>query len=212
LSIRASFFFTMIYPVKTPSILRKIYPSLTWHKSREKRILYLTFDDGPSPGITDEVLKILGEHDVKACFFLIGDKIQKFPQVYNSLVENGHQIGNHTYHHLNGWKTSTEAYLDNFHRCAELIQSNLFRPPHGRIKSSQIKLLKDQEIIMWDVLSGDFDPKLSGQDCLNNLIENVENGSIIVMHDSEKAKEKVLFALPKFLKWAKQQEYEFGLL
>ncbi len=202
----------MIYPVKTPAIFRKLFPSLIWHKGRDQKIVYLTFDDGPSPEITDQVVEILDEHQVKACFFLIGDKIQKYPETYNLLLQKGHQIGNHTFHHLNGWRTSTDKYVDNFNQCADLIDSHLFRPPYGRIKSSQIKALQDQDIIMWDVLSGDFDPKLSGQDCLNNLTENVENGSIIVMHDSEKAKEKVLYVLPKFIVWAKEQGYSFGLL
>ncbi len=208
----ASFFFIMIYPVKTPAILTKMYPSLTWFKNRGEKTIYLTFDDGPSPGITNWVLDMLKKHKAKACFFLIGDKIQKYPDTFDLILQHDQQIGNHTYNHLNGWRTVTKDYITNFNKCAELMDTPLFRPPYGRIKASQIKALKDQKIIMWDVLSGDFDPKLSKEDCLLNLINNVENGSIIVMHDSEKAKEKVLYVLPRFLAWAEEKGFSFGLL
>lgn len=205
------FFFTMVYPIKIPALVRALYPGLTWHKDRNKKELYLTFDDGPSPEITEEVLTVLEKFQVKACFFLIGDKIRKFPEVYTLLKNSPHQIGNHTYNHLNGWKTKTSIYLENIAQCDHLIHSKLFRPPYGKIKRSQINKIRDKEIIMWDVLSGDFDTKLSGKDCLNNLISKTENGSIIVMHDSEKAKERLLYALPRFLEWAIGEGYSFKL-
>ncbi len=201
----------MIYPVKTPAILPKLYPSLIWNMSREERVLYLTFDDGPSPEITEKVINILDKYNVKACFFLIGDKVNRYPELFKLLQSKGHQIGNHTYNHLNGWRSSTSDYLANFKQCEKLVDSNLFRPPYGRIKSSQIKALKEQTIIMWDVLSGDFDSNLTPKGCLKNLTDNVENGSIIVMHDSKKSEEKVLYALPIFLDWAKKEGYTFGL-
>lgn len=188
----------MWYPVKSPFWLRAIYPQLTWHKSRQKKTIYLTFDDGPIPDVTPSILKILKQHEVKATFFCVGENIRKHPEIFEQIIADGHAIGNHTYNHLKGWKTSKNQYLDNVNQCQTLTKSKLFRPPYGRgTRAQYTQLTKTHEIIMWDVMSGDFDLSISPQKCLNNVLENTTNGSIIVFHDSIKAKPRVLHALPK---------------
>ena len=150
-----------MYFVKTPWLLKQFYPNLLWNKNRDSKIIYLTFDDGPIPIVTPFVLKILKKYNAKATFFCIGDNIQKHPDIFLSVKEDGHIIGNHTFNHLKGWKTEDDVYVKNMHGCQELTQTNLFRPPYGRIKKSQVRALKslypDLNIVMWDVLSGDFD-------------------------------------------------------
>ncbi|MDQ0969765.1 peptidoglycan/xylan/chitin deacetylase (PgdA/CDA1 family) [Flavobacterium sp. W4I14] len=180
-----------MYLIKSPLLLKWYYPSLLWNKSRTEKVIYLTFDDGPIPNVTDFVLKTLKVFNAKATFFCIGDNIVKHPEVFERVKNDGHAIGNHTFNHLKGWKTDNETYLQNTLKCQELTQTNLFRPPYGRIKKSQISNLKSQisgfQIVMWDVLSGDFDTKLSPEKCYQNVIKHTENGSIIVFHDSLKA-------------------------
>src|SRR5215217_680597 len=153
-----------MYLVKSPFLLKWYYPSLTWNKTRKEKVIYLTFDDGPIPDVTPFVLKTLKDFNAKATFFCIGDNIRKHPEIFRQLKKEGHQIGNHTFNHLKGWKTADDMYLDNFEKCQ--AQTN---------------------IIMWDVLSGDFDIKLSPEKCYENVINNTRNGSIIVFHDSLKA-------------------------
>lgn len=202
-----------MYLAKAPILLQWLYPTLTWHRSRSEKCLYLTFDDGPIPDVTPNIIKILEGYGVKATFFCVGENIKKHPDLFNSLVERGHRIGNHTYHHLNGWKTDTETYLDNISRCQQLINTDLFRPPYGRGSRAQYALLRQQyEIIMWDVLSGDFDVKLSPQDCLANVIRHARNGSIIVFHDNVKAIPRVTYALPRAIEHWLAQGYTFGVL
>lgn len=205
-----------MYLVKSPFWLRLLYPSLTWHKNRKEKSIYLTFDDGPVPVVTSFVLKTLESFDIKATFFCIGDNIIENPGLYHEIVNNGHQVGNHTHNHLNGWQTTDAVYIENIEKCSQLMASSLFRPPYGSIKKSQISNLKSQasnwQIIMWDVLSGDFDQKTSPQKCLENVVKNTENGSVIVFHDSVKAFPRLEFALPRSLEFLKQKGYRFKVL
>ncbi len=213
-----------MYLIKTPLLLKKIYPSsLLWNLSRDKKVIYLTFDDGPIPIVTPWVLKTLKNFNIKATFFCIGENITKYPEIFNQLKADEHAIGNHTYNHLKGWITENKTYLENYNQCQQLTQTNLFRPPYGRMKHSQIKLLtKDQEsieksnpplkIIMWDILSGDFDIKLSPEKCLKNVIKYTENGSIVVFHDSLKAWDRLEYTLPKAIKYWLEKGFTFDTL
>jgi len=205
-----------MYLVKSPFLLKWYYPSLVWNKTRTDKVVYLTFDDGPIPVVTDFVLNTLKSFNCKATFFCIGDNISKHPEIFERLNAEGHAVGNHTFNHLKGWKTKDDIYIHNFSQCQQLTQSNLFRPPYGRIKKSQISRLKQinpsLNIIMWDVLSGDFDLNLSPEKCYQNVIKNTANGSIIVFHDSLKAFERLQYALPAALKFLTAQGYSFRTL
>jgi peptidoglycan/xylan/chitin deacetylase (PgdA/CDA1 family) len=205
-----------MYLIKSPLLLKWYYPSLVWNKSRTDKVIYLTFDDGPIPDVTDFVLKTLNSFKAKATFFCIGDNIVKHPQVFERLLADGHRIGNHTYNHLKGWETGNHTYVQNFSKCQELTGTALFRPPYGRIKKAQINLIKtlhpNIQIIMWDVLSGDFDTKLSPENCLKNVIKHAGNGSIIVFHDSLKAYDRLQYALPRTLKHFQDLGFTFSTL
>lgn len=205
-----------MYLVKSPLLLKWYYPSLVWNKSRSDKVVYLTFDDGPIPVVTEFVLNTLKSFQCKATFFCIGDNICKHPEIFQQLKTDGHTIGNHTYNHLKGWKTADETYIRNFQQCQQLTQTNLFRPPYGRIKKSQIKILKkinpQLNLIMWDVLSGDFDLHLSPEKCTQNVTRNTTNGSIIVFHDSLKAFDRLKVALPAVLQFLTNEGYQFHTL
>lgn len=205
-----------MYLIKSPLLLKWYYPSLLWNKSRTEKVIYLTFDDGPIPNVTDFVLKTLKVFNAKATFFCIGDNIVKHPEVFERVKNDGHAIGNHTFNHLKGWKTDNETYLQNTIKCQELTQTNLFRPPYGRIKKSQISNLKSQipelQIVMWNVLSGDFDINLTPEKCYQNVIKHTENGSIIVFHDSLKAFDRLSYTLPKVLAYFTEKGFTFSTL
>ena len=205
-----------MYLVKSPRLLKKLYPALIWDVKPAKPCIYLTFDDGPIPIVTPFVLNILQRYNAKATFFCIGDNVTKHPEIFEQVKKAGHAIGNHTYNHLKGWKTSDETYLENTLKADELLHTNLFRPPYGRIKRSQIKLLKSAKpeikIMMWDVLSGDFDIGLSPERCLKNVLKHTESGSIIVFHDSLKAFERLKYVLPKAMGAWNKKGFEFGIL
>ncbi|WP_316835891.1 polysaccharide deacetylase family protein [Pedobacter nutrimenti] len=205
-----------MYLVKSPLLLKWYYPSLVWNKSRSDKVIYLTFDDGPIPDVTDFVLKTLKSFQAKATFFCIGDNITKYPEIFQRVIDDGHRIGNHTYNHLKGWKTTDELYLRNFSKCQELTATDLFRPPYGRIKKSQIKEIRNyypnMKIIMWDVLSGDFDINLAPHKCLKNVIKHTANGSVIVFHDSLKAFDRLEYALPRTLQHFHERGYVFETL
>jgi len=190
-----------MYLVKTPWFIKQFYSGLLWNKRADGKRVYLTFDDGPIPIVTPFVLNILKEYQAKATFFCIGDNVRKHPDVFEQVKAAGHSIGNHTFNHLKGWKTENQIYLDNYLKADQLIPSNLFRPPYGRIKRSQIRLLRahrpDLQIVMWDVLSGDFDLKLSPEACLENVLRHVWPGSIVVFHDSLKAFDRLEYVLPR---------------
>lgn len=205
-----------MYLIKTPFFLRWIYPSLIWRKSNSSHSIYITFDDGPIPKVTPFVLETLKKYNAKATFFCIGDNVRKHPGIFEDIKKEGHAIGNHTYNHLKGWKTSTTQYIDNYLKCDELVDSSLFRPPYGRIKRRQISKLKqlksDLKIIMWDVLSGDFDQNLSPEECLNNVLKYTGPGSIIVFHDSLKAFHRLEYVLPRALEKWDSEGYKFAIL
>ena len=192
--------------------MRALYPSFTWQMPENDRNIYLSFDDGPHPEVTSFVLDQLNDYNAKASFFCIGDNIIKYPQVYERIVNEGHTVGNHTQNHLNGWKSGTAKYLENVDAASAYIQSDLFRPPYGKIKRFQAKQLQENKglkIIMWSVLSGDFDQQILPEKCLQNVLLNTRSGSIVVFHDSEKAWKRLAYALPKVLEYFTEKGYSF---
>jgi peptidoglycan/xylan/chitin deacetylase (PgdA/CDA1 family) len=203
-----------------------MYPSLIWEKPTEEKILYLTFDDGPHPGATPFVLDQLKKYKAKATFLCIGKNVVEQSEIYRRIFDEEHKAGNHTFNHLNGWKTNNKTYIKNIFEAAKYIDSDLFRPPYGRITKFQASLLSNAryevpdtnnlnfrfKIIMWSILSGDFDPKISPQRCFENVIFNAKPGNIIVFHDSTKAWDKMSFALPKVLEHFSKQGYNFKAL
>lgn len=200
-----------MYAVTSPSLLRLAMPkSLVWQMPSLKKILYLTFDDGPVTGITEEALNILERFGAKATFFCVGDNVRKHPGSYQKILEDGHAVGNHTFHHLNGWKCSDEHYFRDIQLCSELVDSKLFRPPYGRIRRRQArKLASEYKIIMWSVLGGDFDPKVTVERCCRNIFRNTKPGAIIVLHDQLKSANTMLKALPLILDHYKKRGFEF---
>ena len=207
------------YWVKTNAIIKKIFSNYVWDIPNKDNKIYLTFDDGPSPEITNWILAQLEKHSVKATFFCIGNNIDKYPALFNELIRAGHSIGNHTYDHVNGWKSQAAGYINNVAQCAASISqhgntavanSPLFRPPYGHIKARQSsRLIKaGYKIIMWDVLSADFDTSISPEQCLQNVIANLTSGSIVVFHDSVKAFKNLEYVLPRTLDFIKQQGYK----
>lgn len=200
------------YFVKTPWWLKKFYPARLWSVATRKKELFLTFDDGPHPSVTPFVLDELKKYNAKATFFCIGKNVMAFPEIYQRIQHEGHRVGNHTQHHLNGWKTTTEEYLADTAEAAKYIRSDLFRPPYGRIRGSQAKKMKEYKIVMWDVLSGDFDTGLSKERCLHHVIWNTRRGSVIVFHDSEKAFPRLEYVLPATLTYFSMQGYTFKSL
>lgn len=204
----------MLYITTTPWWLRMMFPAgLTWNIPTAEKILYLTFDDGPTPKATSFVLDELKKYNAKATFFCIGENVQRYPQVYQRLFTDGHRVGNHTHNHLNGFNTKDELWLNNVKEAAKWIDSDLFRPPYGKIRNFQAKVLKEANppfrIIMWSVISADFDDKISPQKSFSNVKKNVKPGSIVVFHDSEKAFPNLRFALPETLKLFSSEGYRF---
>ena len=203
----------MFYFVKTPLLLKKFYPSCIWDIPTKQKIIYLSFDDGPHPVATPFVLDELKKYNAKATFFCIGKNVVENPGIYKRILEEGHRVGNHTHNHLNGWKVSDNAYLGNIQQAAKYIDSNLFRPPYGRIKKFQVSCLKTNfKIIMWDVLSADFDEKISAETCALNVMRNAKEGSIVVFHDSEKAFSRMKIALPQTLSFFSDKGYNLGVI
>jgi peptidoglycan/xylan/chitin deacetylase (PgdA/CDA1 family) len=196
-------------PAQTPALVKKIYYSLTWDFRVLGDEVLLTFDDGPTPGITEQVLDILKTCGAGASFFCIGRNAERNPELIRRINEEGHTIGNHTYSHLNGMKTRNRDYFDDIELARSLVPAGLFRPPYGMIRPSQIRYLRKlYTIIMWDVMSYDYDAGVTKEKCLDNVLKNVKPGSIVVFHDSLKASEKVLFALPKVLEFLKEKKYK----
>ncbi|MFO8087165.1 MAG: polysaccharide deacetylase family protein [Bacteroidales bacterium] len=203
-----------MYLVKSPKFLSKLTHShLTWQLDKDRPFLYLTFDDGPIPGLTADILDILSEKKVQATFFHVGDNIRKHPRIFEHVRNNGHAVGNHTMHHLNGWRTPNLQYIKDIMEVDEYYKTRLFRPPYGRIKPSQVRLLRQYyQIVMWSVMSGDFDRLTSKEQCYQNVANHIQAGAIIVFHDNLKAKENVLYALPRIIDYAKNLGYEFKIL
>lgn len=202
-----------MYLVRPPYLLTSVYPGLIWRKDPAQKKIYLTFDDGPVPIVTPWVLDLLEKEKLKATFFCVGKNAEENPHLLERIQSEGHGLGNHTYDHVKGWDTHTFTYLKSVEKCAAIVPSKLFRPPYGRAKKTQLSLLsKKYSIIMWDVLSGDYDKATDPEKCLKNVIDNTRPGSIIVFHDSYKAQQKMEYALPRFIEYAKKEGYEFDLL
>ena len=203
----------MFYLVKTPAWVDKVFKRRIWRIDTDEKLLYLTFDDGPHPDHTVYVLDLLKQYQAKATFFCIGKNVKAYPAIYQRILDEGHTVGNHTYNHLNGSKTSDAVYLDNIRAAQQYIDSNLFRPPYGRISSFQVEQLLAAgyklTTVMWSVLSGDFDTRISKEQCRNNVILNAGPGSIIVFHDSEKASERMKFALAETLSFFEKRGFSF---
>lgn len=203
----------MGYWVKTPDLLKPLAGHLLWSLDHLTKEVFLTFDDGPTPHITYEVLDILDQFKAKATFFCIGGNVKALPDVYSEILERGHKTGNHTWNHMSGWSYSDYSYFKNVTECAQVVDSNLFRPPYGQITPSQIRGLKAKyKLVMWDVLSGDWDKNVSPEQCLGNVIKHTKGGSIIVFHDSEKAKKNMLYTLPKSLEKLSADGYKFSVI
>lgn len=186
---------------------------LKWDASAEGKSLYVTFDDGPNPETTPLILDMLNSFDAKASFFCVGENVSKHPETFRSILDAGHAVGNHAYNHLKGWKTDTKAYVENVQKCAELVNSGIFRPPYGKMKPSQLRILRKQfELIMWTVLSRDYDPKIDAISCLENSWKYTRPGAIVLFHDHKKTIDKLKIVLPEYLRRAKESGYLFQAL
>ena len=202
-----------MYFIKTPKFIQNFFPNFTWKVPTQNKEIFLTFDDGPIPEVTPWVLEQLAQYNAKATFFSVGENVKKHPAVFQSVKDAGHAVGNHTYNHLNGWGSENIPYFHNIRHCAHLVNSPLFRPPYGKLRPKQVQFLqRHYRIIMWDVLSGDFDPKITEEQCYNNVVNHTSAGSIIVFHDSLKAEKKLKYVLPKVLEYFSQQGYSFEKL
>ena len=207
--------------VKTNPFIKLLFPKYVWDIPNHEKKVYLTFDDGPNPQITEWVLDQLQQYDAKATFFCIGNNIEKHPDIFQKIIDDNHAVGNHTFSHLKGWETDTNEYIENTRRCSLFMREKekgisdkgdtfeLFRPPYGKIKTSQSRALRrlGYKIIMWDVLSRDFDKTITPEECLKNVLKNVETGSIIVFHDSIKAAQNLKYVLPKTLAFLKEKGF-----
>lgn len=204
------------YFIHTPGWLKKLYPDCLWDMERKEKMLYLSFDDGPHPRITPFVLDLLKQYQARATFFCIGDNVVKHPGVYRRILEEGHAAGNHTQHHINGWKTGDGQYLADIREAGMHIQSHLFRPPYGRISRSQIRKLRQEnestKIVMWNILAGDWDQGLAPEKCYQRIRKKIEGGDIIVFHDSEKAWERMSHSLPLLLREFTEKGYRFEVI
>lgn len=202
------------YPFHNPDWVTSLFPGCIWHKSRSEKKVYLTFDDGPQPDATAYILELLDSYGMKATFFCVGDNVIKYPDLYDRLLNGGHKTGNHTQHHLNSWKTNNKQYIKNVKLAESSIKSKLFRPPYGKLGLSTYNSLKKlgYQIIMWDVLSGDFDVNQNPTVVLKQLKKHTKNGSIIVFHDSDKFLEMLKQVLPEYLQYVKDNGWETAIL
>lgn len=200
-----------MYFIKTPDFVKSLFPNFIWDIPNEENNIFLTFDDGPVPQVTPWVLEQLAQFDAKATFFCVGDNIDRYPELFERIRQEGHQIGNHTYNHLGGWNTDNVTYFNNIRKCAHLTRTELFRPPYGQMKPRQVQfLVRHYKVVMWDVLSGDFDNENSPERCVQNVVNNVKPGSIVVFHDSLKAFNNLKYALPKVLEILTESGYQFS--
>ena len=203
----------MFYAVKTPKLLTYLFSSFIWKIPNDNKTVYLTFDDGPTEKVTRKILEVLKNEKVKASFFCVGKNVEKYPDLFACIKAEGHAVGNHTNTHLNGWKTNKKQYLEDVEEADKLIKSNLFRPPYGKLNCrSKRDLQRKYKIVMWDVAGGDFDQSLSIKDVVKNIINNVNPGSIVVLHDNQKFMIKTVEALPIIIKELKAKKYRFGLI
>lgn len=195
---------------QTPDFIRKLIPGAVWRLPQKEKTVYLTFDDGPIPEVTPWVLDLLRKYNIKATFFCVGDNVRKHPEVFKMLVSAGHSVGNHTFNHLQGFKVKSDKYVENVELADTYIRSNLFRPPHGHLRIRQgTRLSKKFRFVMWDVITRDYNRKLSGEYVLNVVKRYVRNGSIIVFHDSIKAEKNMKYSLPRAIEFLLSEGYKF---
>ena len=193
-----------------PRFIRQLYPHACWRMNASERAVYLTFDDGPIPEVTPWVLDVLDKYHIKATFFMVGDNVRKHPEEYKMVVERGHRIGNHTYNHLQGLKEHADHYVENIAKAEDYLKTDLFRPPHGFMRMSQYRTLREHyRIIMWDLVTRDYNPKLTGEQVLDKVKRYARNGSIITFHDSLRAIHNLYYALPRAIEWLLAEGYEF---
>ena len=193
-----------------PKLLRWLYPRALWRMDKNVKAVYLTFDDGPIPNITPWVLDLLDKYNIKATFFLVGDNVRKHPEEFKMIIERGHRVGNHTFNHISGLKYLSYNYLENTNKADELINSTLFRPPHGWMRWGQYMVLSHRyTVVMWDLVTRDYSKRLNGRQVLRNVKKYVRNGSIITFHDSIKSEKNMKYALPRAIEWLLEQGYEF---
>lgn len=201
-----------LFPVKPPLYADRYLNKFLWRVESSDKI-YLTFDDGPTPEITIKVLDILDKYNIKSTFFCLGRNVDKYKSIYNEIIKRGHGVGNHSYSHLNGWKTKLDEYLNDVSLATENIKTNLFRPPYGKIRPRQLKAVSEKyKVVMWDVLSGDYSPRINKDTCYNNVVKTAKEGSIIVFHDSIKASENLFYALPKSIEYFLKKGFKFDVL
>lgn len=206
-------YFVNMYLTKTSGLIKQFYRDYVWSIDTKEKTLFLTFDDGPHPEFTPWVLEQLAAYDAQATFFLIGQNAEKHPELVQRILAEGHAVGNHTYSHANGWDVKNTHYWRNVLACQNIYQTHMFRPPYGKIKRSQAKALQKRfKVIMWDVLSWDFEESVSPEQCLKNVTDHAEKGSIIVFHDSEKASRNMQYALPRVLEKYANEGYRFATL
>jgi peptidoglycan/xylan/chitin deacetylase (PgdA/CDA1 family) len=200
--------------IKPPFIARILTrKSIFWEMPPTEKVIYLTFDDGPIPELTPKIVELLNSYQIKATFFCVGENIRKNPKEFELIIQNKHDVGNHTYNHLNGWKTDNKTYYKNFLKSEATYKSTLFRPPYGKIRPYLLaKIAKTHAVILWSVLTYDFSPKVNGEECLQIAIKNLHNGAIVVFHDNIKAADTMLYALPRFIEYAISQGFSFRLL
>lgn len=193
-----------------PQFIRQLYPRACWRMNATERSVYLTFDDGPIPETTPWILDVLDRYNIKATFFMVGDNVRKHPDEFKMVVERGHRIGNHTYNHLRGLRETTTRYVANVEKADCYLSTNLFRPPHGLMSRSQYQVLsKRYRIVMWDLVTRDYNPKLSGEQVLDIVKRYARPGSIITFHDSLRAPHNLHYALPRAIEWLLSEGYEF---
>ncbi|WP_338081000.1 polysaccharide deacetylase family protein [Aquiflexum gelatinilyticum] len=202
-----------------PSLIPKVFDKFIWNKNRDEKTIYLTFDDGPVPEITDFVLNELAKRDMKATFFMVGANVEKHPNLAKEVLQGGNGIGNHTFNHLDGYRNPDALYLENIEKCQKILQDTLevspvnFRPPYGKISKTQSKLiLAHHQIVMWDVLSGDYDQDQSAEKCLSKTIQYSRNGSIVLFHDQQKTEKIVKKVLPDYLDFIIDKGFQTGVL
>lgn len=200
-----------MYLTKIPKLLHFVFPKAIFRVNK-KKVIYLTFDDGPTVGVTDIILSILEKYNAKATFFCLGKNAEKHPQIIYDIMQKGHLIGNHGYEHINGWKAYNAVYLDNMLKGKAILKTNFFRPPYGKIKILQFfKIRQTEKVVFWNLMPGDFDDHISEEQCYNNIKSQIKEGDIIVLHDTEKAKEKLLYVLPKLLEDIKKRGWEAAI-
>jgi peptidoglycan/xylan/chitin deacetylase (PgdA/CDA1 family) len=199
----------MNLPARVPTWIRMFFPNRIWQMNVQEKVLFISFDDGPHEIITPQVLDMLAKHGAKATFFCLGKNVLLHPSIFDRIITEGHAVGNHSHHHLNGWKTHDEKYQDDIIAAAGCIPSNLFRPPYGRLTSSQARRLQEAgfQVVMWSVLSADYNKEITKEKCAMRVLENIQPGAIVLFHDSEKAAHNMLYALELLLKYATELGY-----